>query len=231
MSDSSRPQRQRLRHRRPAARDREDSPYEREAAAPPHALSEANGRPAPRAAAGPEALSVVGVNLGNGAGSGFYVAPHTVLTSARLLGRASVIDVRTAEGAIVPGLISHVDRARDLALIQVPKQGVVLRLHAGALPGPGATVAAIGLAPSGAALAIPGILKPGPAEQAGLDLAGLLHVESAAPADAAVAGGPLLHGGEVIAVISDAGPGRGFLAIPVSEALKLLKDVGPAARR
>jgi hypothetical protein len=92
-------------------------------------------------------------------------------------------------------------------------------------------VAAIGLAPSGSALAIPGILKPGPAGQAGLDLATLVHVESAAPTDAMLAGGPVLHGGEVIAVISDAGTGRGFLAIPVSEALELLKDAGPAARR
>jgi hypothetical protein len=139
--------------------------------------------------------------------------------------------VTTADGAILPGLISHVDRARDLALIQVPKEGVALSLYDGALPEPGTAVAAIGLAPSGSALTIPGILKPGPAEQAELDLAGLLHVESAAPADAAVAGGPVLHGGEVIAVISDAGAGRGFLAIPVSEALELLKDAGPAARR
>jgi S1-C subfamily serine protease len=219
------------RHRQPAARDREDPPNERAAVAPRRELSEANGRPAPRATAGAEAASVVGVNLGKRAGSGFYVAPHTVLTSARLLGRASVIDVTTAEGAIVPGLISHVDRARDLALIQVPKEGVALGLHAGALPEPGTAVAAIGLAPSGSALAIPGVLKPGPAEQAGLGLAGLVHVESAAQTDAAVTGGPILHDGEVIAVVSDAGPGRGFLAIPVSEALELLKDAGPAARR
>jgi S1-C subfamily serine protease len=218
-------------HRRPAARDRSDSRYERAAAAPRREVSETNGRPGLQAAAGPEAAGVVGVNLGEQAGSGFYVAPYTVLTSARLLGHASVIDVTTAEGTIVPGLISHVDRARDLALIQVPKQGTALRLHGGPLPEPGTAVAAIGHGRSRSALAIPGILNPGPAAPAGLDLAALVHIESEMPADAAAAGGPVQHGGEVIAVISDSGPGRGFLAIPVSEVLELLKDAGPAAQR
>ena len=219
------------RHHRRGTRDQAGSPYGRSAAAPRRELSEANGRTASRSAAGPEAASVVGVNLGERAGSGFYVAPHTVLTSARLLGRASVIDVTTAEGAIVPGLINHVDRARDLALIQVPKQGTGLRLHAGALPAAGTAVSALGLTTSGSALTISGVLKPRPIEQAGLDLAALVHVESEMPADASAAGGPVLHDGEVIAVVSDAGPGRGLLAIPVSEALELLKDAGPAARR
>jgi hypothetical protein len=84
--------------------------------------------------AAPPAASVVAIRAGGTAGHGFYVREDLVLTTYRLVGATSVVDVTTADGATVPALVAAVDAARDLALLQVPRPGPALALYEGAPP-------------------------------------------------------------------------------------------------
>jgi S1-C subfamily serine protease len=85
----------------------------------------------------PSAASVVAVWAGHGAGNGFYVRSDLVLTSHRLVGTTSVVDVTTADGATVPALVAGVDPGRNLALLQVPRPGPALVLAESGSPRPG----------------------------------------------------------------------------------------------
>ena len=57
-------------------------------------------------------------------------------TTYGLVGRISVADVTTADGATVPALVAVVDEADDLALLHVPRPGPVVDLHAGPAAAP-----------------------------------------------------------------------------------------------
>lgn len=87
-------------------------------------------RAAPSARA-PE-LAVV---RGQDRGLGVYLSPHTVITPARLVGDAKVLDAEV-QGVLVPALVAARDPALDLALLKLPRAGYPARVDdAGAGPG------------------------------------------------------------------------------------------------
>jgi hypothetical protein len=96
----------------------------------------------------PRAVSVVRIEAGRGAdgvpGTGFYVRKDLVLTALDVVQGASVVDVTTADGATVPALVANIDRARNLALVQVPRPGSALTLYQGPALDPGLPVEALG---------------------------------------------------------------------------------------
>jgi hypothetical protein len=84
------------------------------------------------AALDPRMASVVRLETGSGRGGGFYVAPRLVVTTADLVGTASVIDVTTGDGEEVLGLVVHTDAVRNLAVVHVPRTGRPALLFDGA---------------------------------------------------------------------------------------------------
>jgi Trypsin-like peptidase domain len=125
----------------PAAGDRAIAP-----AAGPAVTPGADGRPA----------SVVRLNAGTRAGSGVYVRADLVLTTAQLVDGSSVVDVATADGARVLGLVARADRARNLALIQVARPGPPAALYDGPPVQPGRPVEAIALTEGAGVVLTPG---------------------------------------------------------------------------
>jgi len=79
---------------------------------------------------------VVAIRAGGATGHGFYVREDLVLTTYRLVGASSVVDVTSADGATVPALVAAFDPGRDLALLQVPRPGPPAALHQGDPPAP-----------------------------------------------------------------------------------------------
>ena len=75
------------------------------------------------AALDPRMASVVRLETMSHRGGGFYVAPRLVVTTADLVGTASVIDVTTSDGEAVLGLVLHTDPASNLAVVHVPRGG------------------------------------------------------------------------------------------------------------
>jgi hypothetical protein len=112
----------------PGAGSRSTVPHVRNAPAPPSVDAEP-GRDAAAptdatvftAALDPRMASVVRLETGSGRGGGFYVEPRLVVTTADLVGTASVIDVTTGDGEEVLGLVVHTDPARNLAVVHVPR--------------------------------------------------------------------------------------------------------------
>jgi hypothetical protein len=84
------------------------------------------------AALDPRMASVVRLETGSRRGGGFYVEPRLVVTTADLVGTASVIDVTTGDGEEVLGLVVHTDSARNLAVVHVPRTGRPALLFDGA---------------------------------------------------------------------------------------------------
>lgn len=108
------------------------------ALASPGRIAPAAGPAAPPAAQevpltlddGAGAQGVVAIAVGRQAGSGFYVHPHFVLTALPLLAGRRLVDVTTADGETVPGLLALADAERGLALVHVPRPGLPLTLSA-----------------------------------------------------------------------------------------------------
>ena len=73
-------------------------------------------------------------------GSGFYVKPRLIATTADLVGPASMVDVTTSDGEKVLGLVVYTDPARDLAVVHVPRSGRPAVLSRAAALAPGQTV-------------------------------------------------------------------------------------------
>ncbi len=86
---------------------------------------------ADRGVADPRTKGVVQIAAGNRTGGGFYIRPDLVLTTAKLVADTSVVDVASADGVSVLGLVARVDPARDLALVQVSRSGSPLDLYDG----------------------------------------------------------------------------------------------------
>jgi hypothetical protein len=84
------------------------------------------------AALDPRMASVVRLDTGSGRGAGFYIEPRLVVTTADLVGTASVVDVTTGDGEEVLGLVVHTDPARNLAVVHVPRTGQPAPLFDGA---------------------------------------------------------------------------------------------------
>jgi Trypsin-like peptidase domain len=92
------------------------------------------------AALDPRTASLVRLETGSHRGSGFYVKPRLVATTADLVGTASVIDVTTGDGEKVLGLVVHTDPARNLAVVHVPRSGRPAALSPRPALAPGQTV-------------------------------------------------------------------------------------------
>ncbi len=104
----------------------------------------------------PRTASVVRVHAGTRAGSGVYIRSDLVLTTAQLVDGSSVVDVATADGTRVLGLVARADQARDLALIQVARPGPPVALYDGPPVQPGRPLEAIVLAEGAGVVLTPG---------------------------------------------------------------------------
>lgn len=78
---------------------------------------------------GARAAAVVGILADRNAGSGVYVRDDLVLTTAALVGTASVVDVVGPDGARVLGLVARKDPEANLALVQVARLGAPVAVH------------------------------------------------------------------------------------------------------
>jgi hypothetical protein len=181
--------------------------------------------PRPAAPADPRAAGVVHLAAGGRSGSGVYVRPDLVLTTAQLVDRTSVVDVVTRDGARVLGLVARTDPIRGLALVQVARPGPPVAFHDGPPPEPGRPVEAIALAAGGAATVTPGRLR-------GTDpaLLGRAYIDAlAAPAQAQATAWFL--GDRVIALVTGDAVDRSdgaLAAIRASEILDFLYGSGGA---
>jgi S1-C subfamily serine protease len=120
--------------------------------------------------------SVVRVNAGTRAGSGVYIRSDLVLTTAKLVAGSAVVEIATADGTRVLGLVARADRARDLALVQVARPGPPVALYDGpALPS-GRPVEAIALAEDAGV-----VLMPGRYRAAGSSSTDLVQVDMRTP--------------------------------------------------
>jgi Trypsin-like peptidase domain len=115
--------------------------------------------PRPAAPGDPRAAGMVHLAAGGRSGSGVYVRPDLVLTTAQLVDRTSVVDVVTRDGTRVLGLVARTDPIRGLALVQVARPGPPVAFYDGPPPEPGRPVEAIALAGGGAATVTPGRLR------------------------------------------------------------------------
>lgn len=92
---------------------------------------------------------VVEVRGSLGQGSGFYVAPDTVITNAHVVGDRMSVDVRTARGIVGTGTVVSVSKEADLAVVRTSvRADFGLPLRAVAHLRPGEDVLALG-APQG----------------------------------------------------------------------------------
>ncbi len=166
----------------------------------------------------PRLGSIVGVVAGARSGTGFYVRSDLVVTTHRLAGNATVVDLTTAGGQKVPGLLAAADPERDLALVQIPKPGTPVVLGAGPLGGPVLVV----LGDEGRA--IPVELAAGPGS-------GMLRVRSARFLHDGLIGAPVFLDRTVIGVLSSAaGRPNEMLVVPASAILEFVgRHAGPVA--
>ena len=107
---------------------------------PPHqAGSEAIGWP-------PGRRVLVRLTAGDRSGTGFYVKPRLVATTADVVGTGSVIDVKASDGSVMLGLVALVDPTSNLAVVHVPRAGPPLPFAATVADaaGPGAEVIELG---------------------------------------------------------------------------------------
>jgi Trypsin-like peptidase domain len=146
-------------------------------------------RPAARAiapAGDPRGAGVVRLAAGTRSGSGIYVRPDLVLTTAQMVDGASVVDVLTADGARVLGLVARADPVRDLALVQVARPGRPVMLHDGPPLSSGQPLEALALGPDTRTNLLQGRYEGGSTPGiAGPGFTGLVSIEApAAPADA-----------------------------------------------
>jgi hypothetical protein len=127
--------------------------------------------------------SVVRIIAGTRAGSAVYVRPDLVLTTAALVAGSAVVEIATADGARVLGLVARADQARNLALVQVARPGPPVAVYDGPRAEAGSPIEAIALAEDAGVLVTPGHYRGGGAipGAAGSISVGLAQVEVRAP--------------------------------------------------
>ncbi|MGF1475625.1 MAG: serine protease [Geminicoccaceae bacterium] len=147
----------------------------------------------------PKTQSVVMIRRNNRVGSGFYVEPERILTSAKLIDRLGIVDVTLHDGTEILAMVEHIDRRRNLAVIRSPKPGIALPLYQGDPPKAGDWVQLLcQVADMGPMVSFGKLEAAGPAwseKSAGKTLVRTKMVPSAAQV-----GGPVLVGGRVLAV-------------------------------
>jgi hypothetical protein len=168
-----------------------------------------------REVANPRARGLVQIAADNRTGGGFYVRPDLVLTTAKLVADTSVIDVASADGLRVLGLVARVDPARDLALVQVPRSGSPVDLYDGPPVEIGRLVDVVS-ASNGGFVVTRGLYR-GLRSESGGATAALAEVETASPSRAQP-GGAWFLADRVIAMTGSSEADQGLLlAVPVSE--------------
>jgi S1-C subfamily serine protease len=179
----------------------------------------------PRAAApgDPRAAGVVHLTAGGRSGSGIYVRPDLVLTTARLVERTSVVDVVTRDGARVLGLVARSDLIRGLALVQVARTGPPVTFYDGPPLEPGRPLEAIALAGGGATVTPARLRETDPAF-------GRAYIDSpAAPVQAQAT--PWFLGDRVVALVAGDAvdlPDGSLAAVRAGEILDFLYGSGGA---
>ncbi len=188
--------------------------------------------PAATPGADPRTASVVRVNAGARAGSGVYVRSDLVLTTAQLVDGSSVVDIATADGTRVLGLVARADQARNLALVQVARPGPPIAFYDGPPVQPGRAVEAIALAEGAGVVLTPGRYHgtgamPDPIGRASLDLA---RVDVRAP-PVQPEGLPWFLGDRVVGVgtgSAEGGADGSLNAVRARDALDFLYGAGGA---
>jgi S1-C subfamily serine protease len=138
-----------------------DRPGAMESLAPGASLPVTASPPAPESSAssaaptsledviGASLPAVVSIEVGNARGSGFFAAPHLVVTNAHVVAGAVSVTVRLPAGTAVPGRVETSSSEFDLAIVRVdasPPNQPVLPLGSVAAVRPGQEVVAVGLA-------------------------------------------------------------------------------------
>jgi hypothetical protein len=103
--------------------------------------------------------SVVRMAVDGRQGSGLYVKPRLLVTTGELVGSASMVEVTTSDGEEVLGLVVHVDPARNLALVHVPRSGRSAPVAAAPAVGPGHTIELVELVGGGRARVLRAVLR------------------------------------------------------------------------
>jgi S1-C subfamily serine protease len=171
------------------------------------------------AALDPRVASVVRLETGSHRGSGFYVEPRLVATTADLVGTASVIDVVTGDGEKVLGLVVHTDPTRNLAVVHVPRAGRPVTLAPRPALAPGQAVDVLELLGHGRARVTLATLQPAGAAGDGTASGGRLELDLAgAPA---AMGGPVFVNERAVGLIADqdGGSRRGIVSVDALAAL------------
>lgn len=220
----------------PGAGSRSTVPHVRNAPAPPSVDAEpSRDAAAPTdatvftAALDPRMASVVRLETGSGRGGGFYVEPRLVVTTAALVGTASVIAVTTGDGEEVLGLVVHTDPARNLALVHVPRTGRPAPLFDGAALAPADAVDVLELLSDDRARVTLARLQPaapagdrtGNTDRSDLDLAG-------APASLAA---PVFLNERAVGLVAAQGGGSRHHLVPIDGLSTLLQSGVLAALR
>jgi hypothetical protein len=180
------------------------------------------------AALDPRTASLVRLETGSHRGSGFYVRPRLVATTADRVGTASMVDVTTSDGEKVLGLVVHTDPARNLAVMHVPRTGRPAVLSQRLALAPGQAVDVLELLGHDRARMTIATLQPAAAggsaggdEQVELDLAG-------APA---TSGAPVFVNDRAVGLIADQDGGSRRRIMPTDALAAILASEPLAALR
>lgn len=148
----------------------------------------------------PRSDSVVVIQTGNSLGSGFFVAPHLVVTNHHVVAGSRTVEIKLRDGTESVGRVVKSDEGLDLALIKVPEAGKPAQLMTRGFA-IGATVEAIGH-PKGLAFSLTrGVVSA--VRQQRSPVAGgkeILVVQTDAPISPGNSGGPLYLNDRVIGV-------------------------------
>jgi S1-C subfamily serine protease len=168
----------------------------------------ANGEPtAPPSTGAPAALediigralpAVVRVETAGGFGSGFFIAPDTLLTNAHVVGSNTTVSIRRPDGATLPGRVDVSAPELDIAIVRTTRPDpaqATLTMGSGARARAGQEVVALG-SPLGLQNTVTrGIVS------AVRDVGALTMVQTDAAINPGNSGGPLLdRAGLVIAI-------------------------------
>jgi len=172
------------------------------------ASKRANGEPtAPPSTGAPAALedmigralpAVVRVETAGGFGSGFFIAPDTLLTNAHVVGSNTTVSIRRPDGATLPGRVDVSAPELDIAIVRTTRPDpaqATLTMGSGARARAGQEVVALG-SPLGLQNTVTrGIVS------AVRDVGALTMVQTDAAINPGNSGGPLLdRAGLVIAI-------------------------------
>jgi hypothetical protein len=167
------------------------------------------------AAGDPRSASVVAIFSDERRGSGFYVHPNFVLTALSLVEDAILIDIRTADGTAVPGLLALSDASLDLALVHVPKPGVPAALAEGQGPDDSGSLEAFGRVRE--ASSVTARARPDGSR---------LTLETRQSFSPSLAGGPVFDGERVAGMVAaaPAPADRAASAVPVQDLRRFLES-------